>query len=158
MLALEWSSVDIHGGAIHVRRSWDPREGLIAPKSRAGVRSVPLSAALRVHLAEHRLALPWSQGLVFGRQPNVPFLAKTPLDRARRRWEALGLTPIGFHECRHTFASFMIAAGVNAKALSTYMGHSSVMITFDRYGHLMPGNEAEAAQLLDGYLGDAPSA
>ena len=46
----------------------------------------------------------------------------------------------------------MIAAGVNAKALSTYMGHASVMITLDRYGHLMPGNEEEAAGLLDDYL------
>jgi integrase len=46
----------------------------------------------------------------------------------------------------------MIAAGVNAKALSTYMGHSSVTITYDRYGHLMPGNEDEAAALLDAYL------
>jgi integrase len=46
----------------------------------------------------------------------------------------------------------MIAAGVNAKALSTYMGHASVTITLDRYGHLMPGNEDEAAGLLDAYL------
>ena len=46
----------------------------------------------------------------------------------------------------------MIAAGVNAKALSTYMGHSRVVITLDRYGHLMPGNEGEAARLLDKYL------
>ena len=45
----------------------------------------------------------------------------------------------------------MIAAGVNAKALSTYMGHASVTITYDRYGHLMPGNESEAAALLDAY-------
>lgn len=53
---------------------------------------------------------------------------------------------------RHTFASLMIVAGVNAKALSTYLGHASVTITFDRYGHLMPGNEAEAAEVLDAYL------
>jgi integrase len=46
----------------------------------------------------------------------------------------------------------MIAAGVNAKALSSYMGHSSITVTLDRYGHLMPGNEREAAALLDGYL------
>jgi integrase len=46
----------------------------------------------------------------------------------------------------------MIAAGVNAKALSTYVGHASVTITYDRYGHLMPGNEDEAAALLDAYL------
>jgi integrase len=46
----------------------------------------------------------------------------------------------------------MIEAGVNAKALSTYMGHSSVTITLDHYGHLMPGNEEQAAELLDDYL------
>ena len=46
----------------------------------------------------------------------------------------------------------MIAAGVNAKALATYMGHASVTITLDRYGHLMPGNETQAAALLDAYL------
>ena len=46
----------------------------------------------------------------------------------------------------------MIAAGVNAKALSTYMGHANISITLDRYGHLMPGNEDEAAGLLDAYL------
>ena len=39
----------------------------------------------------------------------------------------------------------MIAAGVNAKALSTYIGHACISITMDRYGHLMPGSEAEAA-------------
>jgi integrase len=41
----------------------------------------------------------------------------------------------------------MIAAGVNAKALSTYMGHASITITLDRYGHLFPGSEDEAADL-----------
>jgi integrase len=47
----------------------------------------------------------------------------------------------------------MIAAGVNAKALCDYMGHSSITVTYDRYGHLMPGSHAEAAVLLDEYLG-----
>ena len=47
----------------------------------------------------------------------------------------------------------MIAAGINAKALSSFMGHSSIKVTFDLYGHLMPGTEAEAAALLDRYLG-----
>jgi integrase len=56
------------------------------------------------------------------------------------------------HQARHTYASFMIAAGVNAKALCSYMGHSSIKVTFDLYGHLMPGAEAEAASLLDAYL------
>jgi integrase len=72
--------------------------------------------------------------------------------RASKAWTAAKLTGITLHEARHTFASLMIAAGVNAKALSSYMGHASVTITYDRYGHLMPGNEDEAAKLLDEYL------
>jgi integrase len=43
----------------------------------------------------------------------------------------------------------MIAAGVDAKALSSYMGHASITVTLDRYGHLMPGNEHQAADMLD---------
>ena len=41
---------------------------------------------------------------------------------------------------------------MNAKALSHYMGHSSVTITLDRYGHLMPGAEREPAGMLEDYL------
>jgi len=74
------------------------------------------------------------------------------VNRACRDWKNSGLEPITPHEARHTFASMMIAAGVNAKALSTYMGHAGVAITYDRYGHPMPGNEAEAAGLLDAYI------
>jgi hypothetical protein len=40
----------------------------------------------------------------------------------------------------------------NAKALATFMGHSWIKVTFDLYGHLMPGTEAEAAALLDTFL------
>jgi integrase len=76
-------------------------------------------------------------------------------DRARRAWKHAGLAPIGLHECRHTYAAHMIAAGINPKALSQYMGHSSITITLDRYGHLMPGAEHQAATMLDDYLHSA---
>jgi integrase len=52
----------------------------------------------------------------------------------------------------------MIAAGVNAKALSAFMGHASITITLDRYGHLMPGSEDGAAGLMDAYLERANTA
>jgi integrase len=116
---------------------------------------VPIASVLRGHLAEHKLRLGWSDGLVFGRSAGVPFPGTSVWRRARTAWKNVkptALQPISLHECRHTFASLMIAAGVNAKALSSYMGHSSITITLDRYGHLMPGNEDEAAGLLDAYL------
>jgi integrase len=72
--------------------------------------------------------------------------------RADKVWRAKKLERITPHSARHTFASLMIAAGVNAKALSTFMGHAKIGITLDRYGHLMPGSEAETAGLLDAFL------
>ena len=48
-----------------------------------------------------------------------------------------------------------LAAGVNLKALSTFIGHARIAITLDLYGHLLPGSEDEAAGLLDTYLGAA---
>jgi integrase len=115
--------------------------------------------ALRGLLAEHKLRTPWADGLAFGREADRPFESKRVAGRAATAWKNAKPEPlecIGLHECRHTFASLMIAAGVNVKALSTYLGHSSVMLTWDRYGHLFPGNEAEAAELLDAYLERPP--
>jgi integrase len=124
-------------------------------------RRVPIAAVLRDHLDEHLLSLEWREnpeGLVFGASATVPF-PPTPLaNRAKAAWGRAGLEPITLHECRHTFASLMIAAGVNVKALSEYMGHANISITLDRYGHLMPGNEEEAAGLLDAYLERADTA
>jgi integrase len=150
---LRWSDVDFRAGVIRVERSWDERVGPIAPKSRAGRRRVPLSQPLRAHLAAHRLlAYADQHQLVFVGRGARPFCPEALIRRARAAWREAKLDPIGLHECRHTYAAFMIAAGINAKALSTYMGHSSISVTLDRYGHLMPGNEQEAAAMLDLYL------
>jgi integrase len=74
-------------------------------------------------------------------------------DRADRAWEDVGIPGrLRLHQARHTYASFMIAAGVNARALSVFMGHSSIKVTFDLYRHLMPGTESEAAERLDRFL------
>ena len=125
---------------------------IVAPKSAAGIRRVPIAAALRAHLAPAKLAAATdAQRLAFG-SGGSPFSASSSAERARRAWRRAGLRPIRLHDCRHTFASLMIAAGVNAKALSTFMGHATISITLDRYGHLMPGAEDEAASLLDAYL------
>jgi integrase len=150
--ALRWEDIDLANGVIRVERSWDKVVGAVEPKSRAGRRSVPIAGVLRDYLVEHKLRCPWNEGLAFGASPTEPFNEWANLRDAERAWKKAKLARITPHQCRHTFASLMIAAGVNAKALSTYMGHSSVTITYDRYGHLMPGNEDEAAELLDAYL------
>jgi integrase len=64
----------------------------------------------------------------------------------------VGVGPITLHEARHVCASLLIAAGVNPKALSVILGHSTIAMTFDTYGHLMPGAEDEAAAATNTYL------
>ncbi len=126
---------------------------MIAPKSRAGRRRVPLARPLLDQLAAHRLlrGAPGGESLVFGGDRSGAF-SEAVLHRARASWKQTQLDPIGLHECRHTYAAFMIDAGVNAKALSSYMGHSSITVTLDRYGHLMPGSEKQVAGMLSAYL------
>ncbi len=150
-MALRWADVDLNAGTIHVQRSWDLEHGPAETKNR-NRRKVPIAAVLRERLAAERLRQLPGIDLCFGLDVDRPFRPDRLQERADEAWADAGLQRLTLHDCRHTFASLAIAAGVNAKALSSYMGHSSVAITLDRYGHLMPGNEAEAATLLDTYL------
>lgn len=140
---------------IRVERGWNHgSKQFIAPKSKAAYRVVPVTERLSVVLSNHREAL-GASGLLLpalrGELSN-PMGHSALVKRLKKRWQAEGLEPLRLHEGRHTFASLLIAAGANAKAITTYMGHSSIQVTFDRYGHLMPGSEAEVAGLLDSYL------
>jgi integrase len=104
-------------------------------KTKAGRRRVPIAGVLREHLIQHSFVAGALRALCSARRPRCPSMREPPL-----------------HECRHTAASYLIAAGVNLKALSTYLGHANVTLTLNLYGHLLPGNEDEAAGLLDAYL------
>lgn len=159
LMALRWEDVDLAGGVIHVERSYDEKAQVeIEPKSRAGRRVVPIVAALRDLLVEQKASAGEATGLVFGSSAERPFQPSNLWRRAQRSWKRADLEPIGLHEARHTFASLLIAAGVNAKAITTYMGHASIQTTYDLYGKLMPGSEAEAAALVDAYLDRADTA
>lgn len=168
--ALRWAAVDLAGGVVEVDAdsgSFDSRtKAMDAPKSEAGARKVPISAALRELLIEHRARV-GTGGLVFCRgnlsvghgrgYERAPFEPSAVTQAAREAFEAAGLTSVTLHDCRHTFASLMIAAmaakGVfNPKLLQVVLGHSSLAQTYDRYGHLFPGQEVELGLMLDDFL------
>jgi integrase len=154
-LALDWSNIDLDIRVIRVERGWDHgSHDFIAPKSKAARRVVPIIERLNAVLVDHRdqfgdegLTLPALSG-----DPAKPMGHSALVKRLKTAWEGAELEPLKLHEARHTFASMLIAAGANPKAITTYMGHSSIQVTFDRYGHLMPGSEAQIAGLLDAYL------
>ena len=108
--ALRWFDLDLEGGVIRVERSWDTKVGPIEPKSRAGRRRVPLGRKLRLLLIEHRLqGGPAAEGdLVFGSGERRPLAPRQLADRAKAAWKEANLEPIGLHECRHTYAAFML--------------------------------------------------
>jgi integrase len=156
LMALYWNEVDVAAGVIRVERSYDDKGRVeIEPKSRAGRRTVPIVGALRDVLVAYNASQDRDRGLVFGSSAETPFVPSNLWRRAQRAWKRAGLDPIGLHEARHTFASVLIAAGVNAKAITTYMGHASIQTTYDLYGKLMPGSESEATALVDAYLARA---
>ncbi len=56
---------------------------------------------------------------------------------------------VRFHDLRHTFAGFLIAEGAHPRAIMERMGHSSITVTLNTYGHLLPGLEERLTEALD---------
>jgi integrase len=157
LMALRDQAVDLDAGEIRVGAGWDPIEGEQATKGRER-RTVPIIGELRAILAAHRLRTGRRDAdKLFGRTETLPFDPKRLQARADTAWKAARLERITPHECRHTFASIAIAAGVNIGTVSAALGHASVTITWDRYHHLMPGTMNQAAELIEAYIQTASS-
>jgi integrase len=139
---------------IRVRRGWDDVERDQEVKTDAGRRSVPLAGLLRRELAAHKLRTGRADDdLVFGRSPTLPFTPSTVRRRVLAAWRAAGLEALTPHEARHTFASYLIASGMNPKQVQTYVGHTDIRTTFNVYGHLLDGDVDAARAALDQLLG-----
>ena len=150
LAALRWSDVDLAGRMIRVERSWDfVACEFVLPKSAAGTRVLAMTERLREVLVEHGLdTRAGGDELVFG-----AFTPRAVVARADRAFTAAGERRITLHECRHSYASMSIAAGVQPKELQHSMGHASISITLDRYGHLFPAHVDAFRAKLDAYLG-----
>jgi len=144
---LRWRDVDLKTRLIHVSRGWDDKEGEQAPKSDAADRRIPIIGALLPELRALQIRSGRrEQALVFGTGHGADEQSFDPTQLRRRgiaAWEAAGLEAISPHECRHTFASLLIAAGVDLDAVKVFMGHSSITMTVNVYGHLLAGARDE---------------
>ena len=120
------------------------------PKSKASRRKIDLAPELVHELKKWKLACPKGElDLIFPTEAETP--ENAPILLYRRLFPALrraGLPRMRFHNVRHTYASLLIAQGEHPKYIQSQLGHSSINVTMDIYGHLMETINHEAAGKL----------
>ena len=136
ILSLTWDHVNLTQGVIRLTQT-----------KNGEAREIPINETVRSVLAglRTRIDVPW----VFHDEAGNKF------KDTRKRFEAackrVGLTDFHFHDLRHTFASWLVMAGVPLATVSELMGHKSISMTM-RYAHLSPAHKAEAVCSLDNNL------
>jgi integrase len=145
--ALDWSAVDLKAGQLKVLRSWDHRGWrFVEPKTRAGVRTVPLSSWLVAELTAHRERSS-GEGLVFANRNGKPM---NPSNTRRDIWlplrERAGVRALDLYSLRHTFASLGRTAGESAFNVARMMGHSRSSLVDSVYAHSMQSGMASVAE------------
>ena len=138
--------VDLAGRLLHVEQRADRYRALGSPKSRAGTRTIPLSPLVVNTLREWKLACPKGElDLVFPNGAahveelsNIHRCGYAPIQQ-----RALGEIKYNLHALRHFYASAVIELGFAPKKVQAMMGHSSITMTFDLYGHLFPDEQSD---------------
>jgi len=149
LFGLRWIDFDWVSKQAHVRQQYvDGR--FSEPETKKGRRSVDVPVDLLSELKRWKLRCPIGEhDLVFpngaGNPENHGNLLRRGFYPALRRAE---LRQIRFHDLRHTFASLLIENGEHPKYISEKLGHSSIKITMDVYGHLMNPTNSQAAEKL----------
>jgi integrase len=153
---LRWQDVDLKRGELHVRQRADRYGKIGRPKSEAGERTVPLPPMVIAALRERRLACPRNDNGIEDRNSiikrglhPVQIAAGVVDQHGRAKYK-------GLHSLRHFYASWCINRRVDGglelplKVVQTRLGHASIQMTADTYGHLFPrgddGSELAAAE------------
>ena len=154
---LIWRHVDFEANEIHVRQRADYRGEIGPPKSKRGVRSIPMTPDVRKALAEHKL------GSKFSRPTDYVFCTRSGTVEQyssilrRGLWpaqikagivDANGEPKFSLHDLRHFAASWMLEQFQLFK-VSRLLGHSSQQLTADRYGHLLKGGNEDHAKFAE---------
>jgi integrase len=101
------------------------------------VRSITLSPSLlAAHIDAHGDT--GADALVFANAARGPLSASSFLTHHFRRAQTAASVSCRFHDLRHTSVALAVAAGAHPKVIQSRIGHSSINVTLDRYGHLFP--------------------
>jgi integrase len=165
VLALRASDLDFDRGTLTVNQALVQTEkGLHfkPPKTKKGRRLITLPAltisALKKHMV-HRQENQLSMGLgrdtsmlVFARPDGEPWSPRVFSQRFKRHVTRHGFKPVTLHGLRHTHVSHLLMDGVHVKVVSERVGHSSVSMTLDKYSHVIPNLQEDAAKIVDTQL------
>jgi integrase len=156
LCGLRW--VDVDDTRVMMRQTATLVDGEVVvgePTTNRSRRTIGLDAAtatvLRAHhrsQAETRLLVGtgWhDHGLVFCGPAGEPLNGLSVSQRFDRAVRRSGLPRVRFHDLRHGHTAHLLAAGVNPKVVSERLGHAPVAFTLDAYGHVLPGQQADAA-------------
>lgn len=165
-LALHWSDVDLENGELAVRGTLGRVGGKLVitePKTDRARRRVPLAAPLVAMLRAHRAnqanerieaGNQWrDHGLVFTTEFGTPVDPRNVLRTIQIAAQKAGMSGIGVHTLRHSAAVAWSESGVHIKAVADLLGHSSVAITGDIYGHTSDETARTAVESLTAQLG-----
>ena len=159
-LGLRWEDVDLKKGVISIRQQMQRIDGELKAtevKTEKSRRSINLPKSMVEELKAHKSAQAKSRletavwhetGFVFTSTVGTPL---DPRNVAKRFTSVCRKAKIGKwhpHELRHTAASLMLANGIPLQVVSDILGHASIRITSDVYGHVLAPQRQEAAEVM----------
>jgi len=164
-LALRWQDVDLTNGVLRVRGTLSRVDGHLVigePKTERSRRDVPLSPAtvallrsVKVSQAVERLKADsiWVETHHVTTQIGTAVDPRNALRAISTAAKSSGMADVGLHTLRHSFATHMLEAGVPLHTVSELLGHSSVAVTGDVYGHVSTEGARSAVERLSAAMG-----
>ena len=155
-LALEWSDINLQTGTISISKTLNRYQETNTPKSKAGLRDIEIDPAtislLKQYKKRQQVEL-WK----LGRSENIvftPFTTKYAYacllrKRLQRHFKTAGVADISFHGFRHTHATIMLYAGIEAKDLQYRLGHSNISMTLNTYVHATKEGAKKAVSIFE---------
>lgn len=162
ILGLRWNDIDLNRKQIYVRNSLRPKQKLTnTVKTSSGYRSITFSDYVKSEIERHyEMVLEEKQMRDDYKDHDLVICQRNgehiSVGNFTRMWKIVikntEMRYIRFHDLRHTCASLLLSAGVHPKVVQERLGHSSIRVTLDKYSHLMPNMQAEAADTLENLL------
>lgn len=164
ILGLRWESVNFENRTISVTATLQKTSGKIIEntKSKTSARNIQVSAEIIHELKKHRkeqkqkqliAGTAWKHhDLVVSTGFGTPIIARNLNRSFDRLKNKLKMKQITFHELRHSHATLLLKANIHPKIVSERLGHSTIKVTLDRYSHVIPNMQKEAADMIDQLL------